>query len=145
MSIEVTELRKGDRFLVLETVAGTFGPTDVSLVNLSVGGAQVSHPQPLRIGTRGKFTFRRGDISVVTHAHVVWSHLSRTASGMVYRSGLKLDAPDAAYAMAVNSLLRAAVLQADYESLDRKRARLVEREMLRKSQVRVIPTSTGME
>ena len=57
-----------------------------------IRGAQISHPQPLRIGTRGKLWFRRGDVSVTVHATVVWSHLAKTTSGMVYQTGIKLDA-----------------------------------------------------
>jgi hypothetical protein len=144
MTIEVVELRRGDRFAAVEPIHGVFGPTDVSIVDMSLAGAQISHPQPLRIGTRGKLTFKRGDVTATVPAHVVWSHLSRTASGMVYRSGLKLEAADPQYAMAINTFVRADILRKDTESLDRKRERLAEREATRKSQARVIPSGGGI-
>jgi hypothetical protein len=145
MTIEIIELRKGDRFPATEPVSGTFGPVEISIVDLSLGGAQISHPQPLRIGTRAKLTFKRGDITAVIEANVVWSHLSRAKSGMSYVSGLKVAAADPQYAMAINALLRAGVLKKDASSLDRKRERMLEREQLRKSQQRIIPTSSGMD
>jgi hypothetical protein len=146
MSIEITELRKGDRFATTEAVSGTFGPAEIAIVDLSLGGAQVSHPQPLRIGTRAKLSFRRGDSGATVSAHVVWSHLSKTSGGMSYVSGLQVEAPDALYAMAINALLRGGVLRKDTTSLAKKRERMMEREQLRKSQQpRVIPTSGGVE
>jgi hypothetical protein len=146
MTIEIIELRKGERFPTTEPVSGTFGPAEIGIVDLSLGGAQISHPQPLRIGTRGKLTFKRGDIEAAIVAHVVWSHLSRTAGGMSYVSGLKVDAADPHYAMAINALLRAGVLRKDAgSSLDKKRERIAERELQRKSQQRIIPSSGGMQ
>jgi hypothetical protein len=145
MTIEIVELRRGDRFRVTETLSGTFGAAEVVFLDLSLGGAQLSHPQPLRIGTGAKLSFRLRDVSATVTAHVVWSHLSRTKGGMAYVSGVKLDAVDPQYAMALNSLLRAGVLTKDADSLDRKRERMIERETLRKTQQRVIPTSGGVE
>ena len=135
MTIEIIELRKGDRFAATERLSGTFGPVEVVIVDLSLGGAQLSHPQPLRIGTRGKLIFRRGDVSATVMAHVVWSV-----------SGLQLEAVEPQYGMALNSLLRAGVLRKDGESLVRKKERMLEREAQRKSQQpRVIPTAGGVE
>jgi hypothetical protein len=146
MTIEIIELRKGDRFLTTEPVTGTFGPVEVAIVDLSLGGAQLSHPQPLRIGTRGKLSFKRGDITATVAAHVVWSHLSKTAGGMSYVSGLQLDAAEPQYGMALNSLLRAGVLRKDGDSLTKKKERMLEREQQRKSQMpRIIPTAGGVE
>lgn len=146
MTIEIIELRKGDRYRTTEPVTGTFGPIEVVIVDLSLRGAQLSHPQPLRIGTRGKLTFRRGDITATVVAHVVWSHLSRTSGGMSYLSGLQLDSAEPAYGMALNSLLRGGILRKDSDSLTKKEERMKERELARKSQQpRIIPTSGGVE
>lgn len=145
MTIEIIELRKGDRFSVTEPLSGTFGAIEVMVLDFSLGGAQVSHPQPLRIGTRAKLSFRHTDIAAAIQAHVVWSHISRTSGGMSYVSGLKLDVADPQYAMALNSMLRAGVLRKDSESLGKKRERMLEREQLRKSQQRIIPTGGGVE
>lgn len=142
MTHEVVDLRKGDRFNVIEPVTGSFGPAEIAVLNLGLGGVQVSHPQPLRIGTRGKLWFRRGDVQVTIQATVVWSHLVRSTSGtMAYRTGLRLDAVDAPYALAINTMVRGGIIRHDTESMDRKRARIAEREEQRKTQVRVIPSS----
>ena len=145
MTIEIIELRKGDRFLATEPISGTFGPPDVVIIDLSLGGAKLSHPQPLRIGTHAKLSFKRGDVSASAQAVVVWSHLSRAGGGMSYVSGLKLESVEPQYAMAVNSLLRGGVLRKDSESMEKKRERMIEREQLRNSQKRVVPTSGGMQ
>ena len=145
MTIEIIELRKGDRFLATEQIPGTFGPAEVVVIDLSLGGAKLSHPQPLRIGTHAKLIFKRGDISASVQANVVWSHLARSGGGMSYISGLRIEAAEPQYAMALNSLLRAGVLRKEVDSLDKKRELLLEREQLRNSQKRVIPTSSGME
>ena len=138
----IDELRKTDRFIAVEPVTGTFGPAEATVLNLSIGGAQVSHPQPIRIGTTGRLAFRRGDAVVATQARVIWSHVAPGAGGkLVYRSGLKIEAIDPSYAMAINTLLRAGILRQDVESLDRKRQRLLEKEEKKKSGPKFIPTS----
>ncbi len=141
MNIEVTDLRKGDRFLVVEPLTGSFGPAEVAVVNLSLGGVQLTHPQPVRIGTRAKLWFRRGDVSVTITATLVWSHFAKTSTGMVYVSGARLDGPDPQFALAVNTLLRTGVLRQDADSLEKKKQRLREREEARKSLPRLVPTS----
>ena len=145
MTIEIIELRKGDRFLATEQIHGTFGPAEVIVIDLSLGGAKFSHPQPLRIGTRAKLAFVIGDISASAQGIVIWSHLARATGGMSYISGLKLDSVEPQYGMALNALLRAGVLRKEIDSLEKKKERMIEREELRKSQKRVIPTSSGME
>jgi hypothetical protein len=141
MTIEVVDLRRGERFTVVEPLTGTFGPAEVALVNLSLGGVQISHPQPVRIGTRAKLSCRRGDVTILVPATIVWSHLNASAAGMVYHSGLKLDAADPQYALAINTLMRAGIIRQDVGSLDRKKQRMQEREEARKSKIRAIPSS----
>ncbi|HEX2062395.1 MAG TPA: PilZ domain-containing protein [Thermoanaerobaculia bacterium] len=141
MSIDVVDLRKGDRFVVLEPVGGAFGTNEIVLINLSLTGAQFSHQQPVRIGTRGRLTFGHGDVFAAMSAHVVWSRLAKTERGMVYTTGVKFDELDPQFAAALNALYKAGVVQRDVDSLERKRQRMIEREAQRKSQVRVIPTS----
>lgn len=141
MTPEVVDLRKGERFTVIEPLTGTFGQAEVAVVNLGLGGVQISHPQPVRIGTRAKLWCRRGDVTITTTGTVVWSHLSATSAGMVYLSGIRLDAADPQYALAINTLVRGGVLRQELDSLDRKRQRMREREEARKSQVRMIPNS----
>lgn len=140
--MQVEELRKTDRFVAVEPIAGTFGPTDASVLNISIGGAQISHPIPIRIGTTGRLAFRRGDVIVATQARVLWSHVAPGPGGkLMYCSGLRIEAVDPSYAMAINSLLRAGAIRQDLDSMDKKRKRMIEREEKKKSGPKVIPTS----
>ena len=133
MNDDVTDLRKGDRYLVVEPVEGTFGATPVAFVNVSLGGAQLLHAQPLRIGTHATLAFHRAEARAAVSVTVVWSHLAQTGEGMHYRSGVRLDGPDVGYATALNAFVRSGVIVLDAESLERKRQREAERELRRKS------------
>jgi len=138
----VEELRKTDRFVAVESLAATFGAADASVVNLSIGGAQISHALPIRIGTTGRLAFRRGEVIVATQARVLWSHVAPGEGGkLVYSSGLRIEAVDPQYAMAINSLLRSGVIRQDLDSMEKKRKRDIEREEKKKSGPKYIPTS----
>jgi hypothetical protein len=133
MSDEVTDLRKGDRFIAATPVEGTFNSVPVSLLNLSLGGAQIQHANPVRLGTPATLTFTRGGISASVTVTVVWSHLSQTDEGLRYRSGVKLQGPDVRWAAAMNSFIRTGVIAIDTESLERKRQREREKQLKRQS------------
>jgi hypothetical protein len=139
MNEEVIDLRKGDRFQAVEPIGGSFSAVDVSVINVSVTGAQIMHAQPIRIGTRSRLAFRYGEVTVSVQVQVVWSHLWQTPDGHAYRSGVRLDAADVPYAAAVNSLIRTGALHRDTESLERKRQREMERELRRKSGPKMNP------
>jgi hypothetical protein len=144
MNEDVIDLRKGDRFHAVAPMSGSFNGVDVSLINLSVTGAQIMHAQPIRIGTRSRLAFQHGQVTVSVQVQVVWSHLWQTPDGHAYRSGVRLDAMDVAYAAAVHALVRTHAIEQDTESLERKRQREAERELRRKSgpkYVPVLPTS----
>src|SRR5687768_1477253 len=129
----IEELRKADRFVVVDPITASFGPADAALLNLSMGGAQLTHAQPLRIGTTARLSFRRGEVVVAIQARVVWSHVVPAGGKLSYRSGLRIDAADPQYAMAINSLLRGGSIRQDLDSLDKKREREHQREVKRQS------------
>ncbi len=138
----IEELRKADRFVVVDPINSTFGPAEAVLCDISIAGAQITHAQPIRIGTLARLSFRRGDIVVATQARVIWSHVDPGAGGkLMYRSGLRIEAADPQYAMAINSLLRAGAIRQDLESLDKKREREIQREEKKKSGPKSIPTA----
>lgn len=141
MNDEVIDLRKGDRFHAVAPISGAFNAIDVSVVNVSVTGAQIMHAQPIRIGTRSRLSFQFGEVMASVQVQVVWSHLWQTPDGHAYRSGVRLDAADVAYARAVHDLIRAGAVQLDTESIERKRQRETERELRRKSGPKFIPAS----
>lgn len=144
MNDDVNESRRGDRFYAAEPIHGSFNGVDVSVMNVSLGGAQIVHAQPIRIGTRSRLAFQHGEGTVSVAVQVVWSHLAQTNEGHAYRSGVRLDVPEVLYAAAINTLLRTGVVERDTESLERKRQREMERELRRKSGPRITPaTPTG--
>jgi hypothetical protein len=141
MDETVNESRKGERFLAVVPIDGTFGTYDVQLLNMSIHGAQILHAQTIRIGTRAAFSFVHNGMKVVVQVQVVWSHLAQTGERLLYRSGLKLVEPDIHYASAIHDLLRAGRLTKDMESLDRKKQRELEREKRRQSGPKaILPT-----
>lgn len=139
MQSEVAEHRRGDRFVFITPLNGTFTGTEITLSNVSLEGAQILHPQPLRLGTHGHLHFSYRETTVTVDARVIWSHLAQTEAGTAYRSGLELDAPDQQYATVLNALFRDGLVQRDLESLDKKRERMLEREERRKSQPYLTP------
>jgi hypothetical protein len=141
---DVLDLRKGDRFVLAQPVEGTFNNSvPAVLLNFSLGGAQLQHTLPIRIGTRAPLTFHRGGVGATVMVIVLWSHLGQTPEGLRYRTGVKLAEPDVPYATALNSFIRSGLATVDHDSLGRKRERMLERER-RKSgpKMSVLPPST---
>jgi hypothetical protein len=107
------------------------------------------HAQPLRLGTKGRFWFRRGGVQVAVQALLIWSHLSRTPNSegkYLYQSGLRID-DGADFVSALRSLLDHGAVRRDLDSLERKRRRLLEkeRELHQKPTVKVIQHEVSAE
>ncbi len=139
MTIE--DLRSGDRFVLLQPIPGSFGASEVSLLNVAATGTQIAHTQPLRVGMRARLWFRYGAISVSTQAQVIWSHLTHDKNGngkLLYHTGLKVESTDAEFAKALGALFQGGLLRRDEESLERKRQRMIEREKFRAGAMKVI-------
>jgi len=131
MEPDVEDLRGRDRFLVTERLTGSFGVAEVALIDMAEEGAQIEHAQPLRLATKGRFWFKRDDISVSLHAFVVWSRLSKTPNHQgkyLYRSGLRFDEGSGGFADALRTLLARGLIEKDEDSLFRKKKRLEARE-----------------
>jgi hypothetical protein len=131
MSSEIRDLRTIERYVVAEPLVGSFGAAAISVIDIAEQGAQIEHPQPLRLGSRGRLWFRRGDVSGSVHALVIWSRLSQTPNDegkLLYRSGLRLDEEGETFSKAIQALADHGVIRRDTESLDRKRRKFVERE-----------------
>lgn len=133
--MDVTDLRAAERFLVAEPLRANFGSATVALVNISAMGVQIEHSNQLRLGSTGRLWFRHDDVAVSVDGIIVWSHLSQKpdASGrLLYHSGVRLNHSNPEYALALNQLFQRKALKRDEDSLNRKRQRLLEREMERK-------------
>ncbi|PYQ30314.1 MAG: hypothetical protein DMF56_05735 [Acidobacteria bacterium] len=145
MTIEVKELRSGQRYVLDTPLPASFGATEVQIVNISTGGVQIIHPLPQRIGSASRLHFRVGDITVSTTARMLWSHLSKTPNTggqMTYQSGLRIDDPE--FAASVQALVERGFVNVDSDSLDRKRKRLIEKERER-SDKHLLRTLPGTE
>lgn len=131
MNPEIKDLRSIERYVVVEPLLGSFGAAAISVLDIAEQGAQIEHPQPLRLGARGRFWFKRGDVAVSMHAIVIWSRLSMTPNEegkLLYRSGLRVDEQGESFGDAIQALADHGVIRRDTESLERKRRKLLERE-----------------
>ena len=133
MAEDIKDSRRGERFVVVETVLGTFNEVPVILLTFSSGGVQILHSEAIRIRDQGALTFHHQGFGVAVPVIVAWSHLSQTSDGLGYKSGLKLQTPDASFTAALSKFLREGVLVPDTGSLERKRQRELEREQRRQS------------
>ena len=78
MNNSLHDLRTADRYIVVSPLTGSFGSAGVTVLDICEHGVQIEHAQPLRIGTRSRLWFRRGETATSNQAIVVWSRLSKT-------------------------------------------------------------------
>ena len=144
MTIEVKELRSGQRYVLETPLSASFGATEVQIVNISMGGVQIIHPLPQRIGSTSRLAFRMGDVAVSTSGRMMWSHLSKAPGKLTYRSGIRVEDPE--FAASVRALIDRRIVSLDNDSLERKRKRLLEKERERsdKHLVKALPTEASL-
>ncbi|HJQ38817.1 MAG TPA: hypothetical protein VKB93_16905 [Thermoanaerobaculia bacterium] len=146
MSIEVKELRSGQRYVPDTPLPASFGSAEVHIVNISSGGVQILHPLPQRVGSASRLFFRLGDVVVSTTGRMIWSHLSKSPGGgkMTYQSGLRVEDPE--FAAAVQALVTRGIVSPDGDSMERKRKRLIEKEKEKsdKHLVKALPSETTL-
>jgi hypothetical protein len=127
---EVKNLRSAERWWLVESIVGSFGAAEVTVVNVTEQGAHLIHAQPLRLATRARLRFKRGEIMANVPGMVVWSHLSKTPNEkgkLLYESGLRIEPEGDEFARVVAALGRQQLLRQDAESMERKRRRMEER------------------
>ena len=128
---EIKDLRTIERYVVVETLMGSFGAAAIKFLDIAEQGARIEHAQPLRLGARARLWFKRGEIAASVHAMVIWSRLSDRPNDegkLLYHSGLRLDEDGESFAAPIQALADHNVIRRDTESLDRKRRKLLERE-----------------
>jgi hypothetical protein len=131
MPVNIEELRAAERFAAVDVLTATFAGAVVTIVNLSTIGAQIEHSQPIRLGATGRFSIRRGDVSIDVPGSVTWSRL---AGGGSYRSGVRIEHGNADYALGLHMLIKGGAMRRDPDTLERKRRRLLERMAGQRSQ-----------
>jgi tetratricopeptide (TPR) repeat protein len=137
MTYDIKDLRSGDRYFVTERLTGSFGAVEATIINMAEQGAQVEHSQPLRLGTKARLWFKRGDVASSVQAISVWSRLSKTPNEYgkyLYRSGLRIEEGAEDWVSAMQALADANLLKRDSDSLERKRKRLEQRAEVKSGQ-----------
>ncbi len=125
--MDMKDLRDTERFVVIEPLIGSFGSANVAILNLAGQGMQVEHAQPLRLGTKGRVWFKRGDVSVSNQGLIIWSRLSMTPDDKgkyLYHSGIRFETEDVAMVEALHTLANLGVIRLDDHSLERKKQRI---------------------
>lgn len=144
MTIEVKELRAGQRYVFDTPLTASFGSTEVQIANIGAGGLQILHPLPQRVGNTARIWFRIGDVAVSTTGRLIWSHLGKDpeTGKTTYRSGLRIEDPE--YALAVQQLVSRGMVVPDSESLEKKKQRLLQKERERsdKHLLKMLPAET---
>jgi len=145
MNPDIRDLRAIERYVVAEPLVGSFGAAAISVVDIAEQGAQIVHPQPLRLGSRARLWFKRGDVAASVHAIVIWSRISQKPNEegrLLYHSGLRIDDQADSFASAIQALADQNVIRRDTESLDRKRRKLIDREQEKsaKPSVKILKT-----
>ena len=129
--IDTKEQRLEERYLVVQTLGGSFGAAAIRILDLSQQGMQIEHPQPLRLATRSRLWFKRGSVSLSVHGVIIWSRLSRTPNAegkLLYLSGIRLEAAENNVASAIQELSDQGVIRRDPDSLNRKRKLIQQKE-----------------
>ena len=136
MTPDIKDQRTIERYVVVEPLLGSFGAAAITIIDIAEQGAQIEHAQPLRLASRGRLWFKRGEVSASVHALVIWSRLSDKPNDegkLLYRSGLRVEDSGETFAPAIQALADHSVIKRDTESLERKRRKFVERETERSS------------
>jgi hypothetical protein len=142
-TIDVRNLRSGERWTLTELLTGSFGGTEVVIVNIAEQGVQLAHAQPLRIATRARLWFKRGEVAVNVTGMVVWSHLSKTPNAegkYLYESGVRAEPEGDELTAALQAFADHGLLRHDAESLERKRRRVEERMNAPKPMMKILRT-----
>ena len=147
MTPDLKDQRAIERYVVVEPLPGSFGAAGITVVDIAEQGAQIEHAQPLRLASRGRLWFKRGDVSASVHALVIWSRLfdkPNDEGKLLYRSGLRVEDSEETFAPAIQALADHGVIKRDTESLERKRRKFVEREQEKSSKpsIKVVKTDS---
>ncbi len=117
------------------TMAGV--TVSVGIRDLSVNGAQIEHPQPIRLSTQERLTILP---DVIVPAIVIWSRLTGTST---YHSGLRIDEQLDVVAAGIRDLLSRGLVYKGTDTLRKREEALLERQKARARHLHVTPTQTG--
>ena len=128
----VEELRAVKRFIVDPPIRGSFANQDVSIADFGERGVQAEHASPLKLGLISKLSFNLPMTNEVVkiEGRVVWSRLSKKPNSQgkyLYRSGLRVDGDEEVMKATLNRMISFCIVQADTNSLEKKKKALWEK------------------
>lgn len=109
----------------------------VGIRDLSVNGAQIEHPQPIRPATQGRLTILP---DFIVPAIVIWSHFTATST---YHSGLRIDEQLDVVAAAIRDLLGRGLVHKETDTSRKRQEALLAREKALTQQLHATPAQTG--
>lgn len=122
---DLNDLRDSDRFISDRPVIGSLGSVAITIVNMGIGGLQVEHVDPLKIGNQARLALEIPEAKLPEmRARVVWSRLSKTPNQQgkyLYRSGLRVDEDKDILARSIGFLIKSGRVHLDRHSLERKK------------------------
>lgn len=122
---DLNDLRDSDRFISDRPVIGSLGSVAITIVNMGIGGLQVEHADPLKIGNQSRLSLEIPEAKLPEmRARVVWSRLSKTPNQQgkyLYRSGLRVDEDKDILARSIGFLIKSGRVHLDGHSLERKK------------------------
>lgn len=147
---DVAELRRTTRHLALVPLKAYLGQSEVVIHDLSEGGFQVEHPDPIKLSSSIVITFDNPKTfeTIEFRVRVVWSRLSSTPNArgkLLYRSGLRIEQAEETNRSALRKLI-ASSTRADVEALDRKRKKLsdIAKEKAARPVIKVLRQSSAL-
>lgn len=147
---DLSDLRDSDRFISDQPVTGSLGSIAITIINLGIGGLQVEHSDPLKIGNHARLALEIPTAKLPEmRARVVWSRLSKTPDQQgkyLYRSGLRVDEDKDILARSIGFLIKGGRVHLDSHSLERKK--LAQEEKARRASqpvMKMILTRKGLD
>lgn len=105
----VEERRSAERIRLPEPVPAFLGTIPVRIVDLSANGARVHHEERIPIGARGDLRITWLDDTATLRVRVVRSEIAgRAASGLLYNTGIAVDASSPEADGLIHAILHAA-------------------------------------
>lgn len=142
--VEVTDARRGPRFLLEPPIEGAFNGDGVSIYNIGENGIQFEHRTAIPPGTHGelRFSLPHSPRVIRFFGRVTWCRMAKKPGSRVswpYRCGVRIEGLHNLTLDTLAKLLRAKLIRPDRDSLERKKKLLGSRKSTRRETTSVMP------
>lgn len=128
---DIQDLRTQNRYIVSTPFSGSFGASEIRIIDLSISGLQVQHDEPLRLGLQARVFFAISATHRVSwRGTVVWSHIAKTADERgkhPYCSGIRIDEDRSEVEPVLKEIIAGGKAFAERDSLERKKRAIREK------------------